>query len=860
MTDTRTTYGPTLPLSQEIDAKKYRLEGETFEESIERLVQITDEPYRDATREMLLNQRFLPAGRIRAGGGSARKTTSSNCYVLPQVPDDMNGIMDVLRQGALTMKQGGGVGYDFSLLRPRGARIKTLDSEASGPVSFMEIFNAMCGTISSAGHRRGAQMGTLRVDHPDVEEFITAKTEAGRLTNFNLSVTVTDAFMSAVKADTDFDLVWQGEVFKTVRARNLWDKIMQATWDWAEPGVLFIDRMNQMNNLYYCEEIHATNPCGEQPLPAHGACLLGSFNLTKYVVLHDGIWIFDYPLLERDIPLAVRLLDNVIDQSLYPLPEQEASAQSKRRIGLGVTGLANAMEAVAGPYGGVPFTEEAEGVFRTLRDHAYLASAELATEKGAFPLYDEEKYLAGRFVQTLSEDVQETIRLRGIRNSHLISFAPTGTISLAADNVSSGIEPVFSYGFDRTINMPDGIRTERVDDYGVRVFGVQGRTADHVTPEQHVRVQALAQRYCDTAVSKTANIGDNFTFEQFKDIYLLAYDLGAKGCTTFRAAGKRMGILKADNKEAEITPEVEAAAVALRDQYADNPEALDRELRALAEEADEASFLETLIQRITEAKADSQPGIPWSEIREGLELDEYLQGENADDKPSVEESQEWQLGYRQGFSEGKVNGRADALDYANDVRDGAYNAGIFEGQGPFPFQRPESLIGSTASIKATKMCHDGRMEKHSYLVTINRSAVQGPGFPEGPVEVILTAGKGGDETNADAEAMGRLASLALQYGVPAQEIIHTLRGINGGLVGRYAKRAVTSKADLIAVGLEIELEARQMVAEPLPRPSLPAPTLIRSDRPKEQCPECGGEMVRRDGCLMCPVDGFSKCG
>lgn len=552
-------FGPTLPISQEIDAEKYRQPGETFSESVTRLARITEKQWFVPTLEMLLQQRFLPAGRVRAAIGSERDVTAFNCFVMPLVGDSMESIMDVLKHAALTMKRGGGVGYDFSALRPRGATITTLDSASSGPISFMEIYNAMCGTISSAGHRRGAQMGVLRVDHPDIEEFIEAKTTPGRLTNFNISVAVTDEFMQAVKQDRSFDLTFQGKTYKTVQARDLWDKLMRATWDWAEPGVLFIDRINHSNNLWYCEEIRATNPCGEQPLPANGACLLGSHNLVKYVkdlpdddedfpyraLVAGGRW-FDVYAFEQDVALAVRLLDNVIDHTGYPHPEQEQEAKDKRRMGIGVTGLANAGEALGYPYGSPEFLAWADEVFRTLRDAAYNASCELAGEKGAFPAFDADLYGDGQFIATLPADLQAKIYHMGIRNSHLISFAPTGTISLSADNVSSGIEPVFSYGYDRTINMPDGTRVERVDDYGVRAFGVKGKTADQLTPKEHVDVQALAQKYCDSAVSKTCNIGADVTFEEFKQVYMYAYDQGAKGCTTFRASGKRMGVLVAD--------------------------------------------------------------------------------------------------------------------------------------------------------------------------------------------------------------------------------------------------------------------------------------------------------------------------
>jgi len=453
------------------------------------------------------------------------------------------------------MQLGGGIGYDFSTLRPSGALIKGLDSRSSGPLSFMGIFDAVCKTISSAGHRRGAQMGVLRVDHPDIAEFIRIKNNSDTLTQFNLSVGVTDAFMQAVKNDTTFDLTFEGRVYDTINARALWDDILRSTWDWAEPGILFIDRINQKNNLHYCETIAATNPCGEQPLPPNGACLLGSFNLVKYVTAHDSGYKFDYNRLRHDIPAVVRAMDNVVDRATYPLPAQELEAKSKRRMGLGVTGVANAIEAMGHEYGSPMFLNILEEIMTTIRDSCYKASISLAIEKGPFPLYRGEM-LESDFAKTLPSDIRDLIERHGIRNSHLLSVAPTGTISLSADNVSSGIEPVFSYGFDRTIQTFDGPRVERVDDYGYRVFGVKGRKADDLPVMAHVKVLNLASRYVDSACSKTCNVGDGVTWDEFKAVYMAAYDGGASGCTTFRASGKRYGILNASASE-DVAPEVE---------------------------------------------------------------------------------------------------------------------------------------------------------------------------------------------------------------------------------------------------------------------------------------------------------------
>ena len=430
-----------------------------------------------------------------------------------------------------------------STLRPRGDRIKSLDSQSSGPISFMGIFDAVCKTISSAGHRRGAQMGVLRIDHPDVEEFILAKQNSTNLTAFNISLAVTDEFMRAVKDGASFDLRWGGKVYKTVDARSLWDTVMRSTWDWAEPGVLFIDRINQANNLWYCETIAATNPCAEQPLPPHGACLLGSFNLVKYITYQDGVPEFDWALLQWDIPAVVRAMDNVVERAVYPLPQQEMEAKQKRRMGLGVTGLANAMEALGYTYGSEDFLKKMDLILQVIAADAYMASSVLAAEKGPFPLYNEELYQEGEFIMRLPEYVRSHIKKHGIRNSHLLSIAPTGTISLSADNVSSGIEPVFSLAYDRTIIKENGPEVERVEDYGYRVFGVRGKTADECSVDDHVNALLVASKWVDSAVSKTCNVGENVGWEDFKNIYMRAWEGGAKGCTTFRAAGKRYGIL-----------------------------------------------------------------------------------------------------------------------------------------------------------------------------------------------------------------------------------------------------------------------------------------------------------------------------
>lgn len=474
---------------------------------------------------------------------------TGNCFVSGTIEDSGASIMKAATEAFDTMRMGGGIGYGFSHLRPRGAHIKTLNSRSSGPVSFMGIYDAICKTIASAGHRRGAQMGVLRVDHPDIEEFVRSKNNSTNLTNFNISVGITDEFMQAVVADTMFDLRFEGVVFKTVRAKALWEEILRSTWDWAEPGVLFIDTINKKNNLWYCEDIEATNPCGEQPLPPYGACLLGSFNLTKYIKTYDRDDGFnhyvDYDLLKTDIPHVIRAMDNVVDRAIYPLPQHEAEAKNKRRMGLGLTGVANTGEILGYPYGSEDFLEWLNEIMEFIRDEVYKASVSLAIEKGAFPAFEADKYLESGFAKTLPDDIRHLIKTCGIRNSHLLSIAPTGTISLSADNVSSGIEPVFSLWYDRTIETFDGSRVERVTDYAYREYGVKSRTADVVSVQDHVKVLNLASRYVDSACSKTCNVGEDITWEDFKDVYMQAWVGGASGCTTFRAAGKRFGILQA---------------------------------------------------------------------------------------------------------------------------------------------------------------------------------------------------------------------------------------------------------------------------------------------------------------------------
>ena len=560
--------------------------------------------------DALEDWKYTPAGRIVAGAGTERAVTLFNCYVMGTIPDSMGGIFAMLREAALTMQQGGGIGYDFSTIRPKTSLVKKLGADASGPLSFMDCWDAMCRTVMSAGSRRGAMMATMRCDHPDIMDFITAKSDAARLRMFNLSVLVTDAFMEAVEADGDWFLMHveppktpveaactnvhgqtaEGKyVHGVMKARDLWDAIMENTYAQAEPGVIFIDRINEANNLRYCETIAATNPCGEQPLPPYGACLLGSVNLAKLVEnpFTDSAGI-DQNELRKLVHTAVRMMDNVVEVSNFPLPQQEGEAKAKRRIGLGVTGLADALIMCKLTYGSPEAIERTEQWMKLIDHEAYAASVALAQEKGAFPLFDADKFLApGTHASTLDTGLQDEIRKHGIRNALLTSIAPTGTISLYAGNVSSGIEPVFAYSYTRKVLQPDGSRTEElVEDYAVaayRKFWEANNdhwdteqkefdpdfdlpdyfvSAQTLPPEAHVLMQAAAQKWVDSSISKTINCPEDISFEDFKDVYMQAWHSGCKGCTTYRPNDITGSVLSVDEKPKVVEADTDKAQIA----------------------------------------------------------------------------------------------------------------------------------------------------------------------------------------------------------------------------------------------------------------------------------------------------------
>jgi len=602
-----------MPISEQIWDMKYRFKDNltgkpidiTVEDTWRRIAEALAEKEEDAGYvsdfyEALEDWKYIPAGRIVAGAGTGRAVTLFNCFVMGTIPDSMDGIFSMLREAALTMQQGGGIGYDFSPIRPKGALVKKLGADASGPLTFMDCWDSMCRTVMSAGSRRGAMMATMRCDHPDIMDFIDAKADPNRLRMFNMSVLVTDEFMKAVKKDGTIRLrhiepprMIDGEhprklkdgtyEYGTIKARELWEKIMRNTYAHAEPGVIFIDRINEANNLRYVEQIAATNPCGEQPLPPYGACLLGSINLARLIEneFTDKAGI-DRNVLAAHVATAVRMMDNVVDVSNFPLEAQRKEAQNKRRIGLGVTGLADALVMCGLKYGSPAAVKRTDEWMRLIDEAAYRASVELAKEKGPFPLFDADEFLAdGTHASRLPLDLTDDIREHGIRNALLTSIAPTGTISLYAGNVSSGIEPIFAYGYTRKVLQPDGSKTEeRVEDYAVAKYrewwkkkcedeGIEHReityeelpdyfvSAQTLSPEAHVVMQAAAQRHVDSSISKTINVPEDISFENFQEVYMQAYESGCKGCTTYRPNDVTGSVLSVEEKPKVVEVEAE---------------------------------------------------------------------------------------------------------------------------------------------------------------------------------------------------------------------------------------------------------------------------------------------------------------
>lgn len=593
---TTSRYFP-APIAEQIWDAKYRFkdaDGNPIDQSVEatwlRIAKHLASAEQDAEKwvgpfyQALEDFKFIPAGRIVAGAGTERSVTLFNCFVMGTIPDSIDGIFEMLQEAALTMQQGGGIGYDFSTIRPKGAPVKGVAADASGPLSFMDCWDAMCKTIMSAGSRRGAMMATMRCDHPDIFDYIHAKKDAAKLRMFNLSVLITNEFMECLAVNGDWDLQFtnrhgETKVYRTVKAQELWDAIMTSTYNQAEPGVIFIDRINEMNNLNYCETIASTNPCGEQPLPPYGACLLGSINLAKMIEnpfgfvqsktdpygSFSGKPTVNWNLISNIVAIAVRMMDNVVDVSNFPIAQQQAEAKAKRRIGLGITGLADALLMMGLTYGSDEALEFTDQIMFHITKEAYLASIDLARDKGAFPLFDAPKFLNSGFMKKMPQDIRDLVEAYGIRNALLTSIAPTGTISLYAGNVSSGIEPVFAYEYTRKILEKDGTKREEVvRDYAAELYM---KYKDHnkvevveypeyfvsaqtLPPEAHVRMQAAAQRWVDSSISKTINLPEDISYDDFKKVYLHAWNTGCKGCTTYRPNDITGSVLSVEPKKA----------------------------------------------------------------------------------------------------------------------------------------------------------------------------------------------------------------------------------------------------------------------------------------------------------------------
>lgn len=586
---------PAQPVSTEVLLEKYAKGGERTAADVQRrvaraLASVEQDPDHWAARFFQAQQQgFLPAGRIASAAGTELGATLINCFVQPvgdsvvQAVEGRPGIYTALAQAAETMRRGGGVGYDFSAIRPRGARVRGTASRASGPVSYMRVFDRSCETVESAGARRGAQMGILRCDHPDVLEFVHAKDRSGELCNFNLSVAVSDALMQAVREDARFELVHRAEpspeaqaagvhrrpdglwVYRQLPARTLWADIMRSTYDHAEPGVVFIDRINRENNLWYAETIEATNPCSEQPLPAYGCCCLGSIDLTRFIDAPFGPEArFDAQRFGAVVETAVRMLDNVLECTVWPLPEQRSEAMAKRRVGLGFTGLGDALVMLGLRYDSAPARERAAAWTRMMTERAYAASVALAREKGAFPLFDAERYLASPFIGRLPAALREDIARHGVRNAHLISIAPTGTISLAfADNVSNGIEPAFAWRYQRKKRLADGgHRDYTVEDHAYRLHTAAGGdpdalpacwvTALEIAADDHVAMLAAVQPWVDASISKTVNVPVDYPFADFESLYMHAWEQGLKGLSTFRPNPVTGAVLSTGNQPQDL--------------------------------------------------------------------------------------------------------------------------------------------------------------------------------------------------------------------------------------------------------------------------------------------------------------------
>jgi ribonucleoside-diphosphate reductase alpha chain len=848
------------PIAEAIWDMKYRLktaEGLPLDESVEDTwrriaralasVETAPSEWEGLFYEALEDFRYLPAGRIVAGAGTGRSVTLFNCFVMGTIPDSMGGIFESLKEAALTMQQGGGIGYDFSTIRPRGAPVSGVAADASGPLSFMDVWDAMCRTIMSAGSRRGAMMATMRCDHPDVEDFVAAKADPARLRMFNVSVLATDAFMEAVKADGPWELVFGGQVYKTIRARDLWNRMMRATYDYAEPGVIFIDRINAENNLSYAETIAATNPCGEQPLPPYGACLLGSVNLARLVRDPFGADArIDAGELAELVATAIRMMDNVVDASRFPLEAQAQEAQAKRRIGLGVTGLADALVMTGLRYGSPEAVETTGDWMRLIANAAYRASALIAAEKGAFPLFDVKAYAEAPMIRRLDPEVQALIAEHGLRNALLTSIAPTGTISLFAGNVSSGIEPIFATSYTRKVLQPDGSRTEEeVVDYAVQMWRdlhgdadlpAQFVTAQDLAPMDHVRMQAAAQPWIDSSISKTINVPADIGFEAFKDVYLEAYETGCKGCTTYRPNDVTGSVLSV--AEAKPQPEIPVlATTGARLDWAMRNAGFKRPSELADDMAIERTYVSRFINDTREMTKDfaekfaKRLGVPagWLLFGESAELGDAPGGNAGLPRTAPP-----------GGGNAPTRGRGRPSEHHPEV--------IYMSE---PLDRPQSLEGHTYKLKWPD-------SDHALYITINDIILNGH---RRPFEIFINSKN--MEHYAWIVALTRMISAVFRRGGDVSFVVEELKAVfdpRGGawMNGKYVPSILAAiggviERHLISIGF-IDGEGMGLKSDPQAE-------VVNLGRPVgPSCPSCGQYDMRMvEGCLTCGSCGYSRC-
>ncbi|MGI9525359.1 MAG: adenosylcobalamin-dependent ribonucleoside-diphosphate reductase [Hyphomicrobiaceae bacterium] len=852
------------------------LVGETIQETIQETwarvaASAADGESQDLSRwrskfeSMLADFIFLPAGRILAGAGTGRDVTLFNCFVMGEIGDDLGAIFDGVKEAALTMQQGGGIGHDFSTLRPRGAAVESIGADASGPVSFMDVWDAMCQTIMSAGARRGAMMATLRCDHPDIEAFVAAKSQTGRLTNFNLSVLVTDDFIEAVRKSADWDLVFGGRVWRTVKARALWDRIARATYDYAEPGVIFIDRVNANNNLGYCEEIRCTNPCGEQPLPPYGACLLGSINLARLVSSpFSNSATLRLADLEEYTRTAVRFLDNIVDVSNYPLPAQRDEATAKRRIGLGVTGLADALVMLGERYGSPGALKHASDWMKTIQNAAYQSSAELAAEKGTFPLCDRSALLRARNIQRLDQSTRNSITRHGLRNGCLTSIAPTGTISLLAGNVSSGIEPIFASSFARRVLQPDGSsRTETVSDYAVALFrhttGVNAElpsafvTTEELTTQAHLDTQAAVQPYVDSSISKTINCPPDITFDAFKNVYMEAYELGLKGCTTFRPNDVTGSVLSTERTASDTDGPQTFGSAARDTQDGPPPNWTSSASRLFAS----APLVGAAAASIGASSDGSLANNSTSIDNAAANLDRAASRSITDDSNVLSDGNTTPSG--QAAAENSFQ-----MATSSPLQRTADQGIVMLTK---PLERDVALPGFTYKLKWPG-------SPDAIYVTLNDIEHDGR---RRPFEIFINTKN--LEHYAWTVALTRMISAVFRRGGDVSFVVEELKAIfdpQGGrwLNGRYVPSLLAAigeviESHMIRTGFlrdcqtPSSTEPQLTAAEPISEANSPIPSSQNNVRATadKACPQCGAAgLIRQEGCWICRNCGYSRCG